>query len=324
MGTETIKEHPGCPICGETVFSRPIMENTVFGQPFDVYFCVSCELYFLPSQPSGELIRDYYAKEYYSTQQRSAVSYALRSWFSKMRALSQYQYIGRHTGPAGGKEMMEIGSSDGSLIALYKQNGWKVKGLEYSEFSIKKAREKYRIELEPKDIFEIHPDRCRFDLIIFSHVLEHMPDPLRVLEHCKTLLKPGGIVFIELPQAPLGSECRKEELFQYLNTTHLFDFRTQSLAKLIEKAHLSVESMDRYFYHVPRLFKKYEGMFGRILMTSEVQSRNPFTLLMLLFCLININIRFVCGIDPMMKIRPDSSWTGFGDMIRALAKNTDA
>lgn len=312
-----------CPICGEPDSSNVVSQNTIFGQAYDIYFCTTCTLYYLFHQPSETVIKEYYRKEYYANQQRSVFSYMLRSWFSKMRALSQYYYIEQFTSFTSGKKVLEIGSSDGSLLELFKQNGWDVKGLEYSEFSIDKAWKKHHIELEPIDIFKINPDHSTFNLILFSHVLEHMNDPIDVLKHCKKLLIPGGIIFIELPHAPLNFECSKNVLSEYLNTTHLFDFRTISLTKMIHKAELSVESMDRYFYTIPQICSNYAGIVGKVLMTSVLPVGNPVALFVLLMCIININIRFLLKVDPMMKLSNDSPWIGFGDMIRAIARTDD-
>ena len=38
-----------------------------------------------------------------------------------------------------------------------------------------------------------------FDLIILSHVLEHFPDPLGVVERVLERLNPGGVLYIEVP-----------------------------------------------------------------------------------------------------------------------------
>jgi len=320
MKTKNNTDQNECPLCGKKDSSIIAAKNTVFGQTLNVCFCKTCELYFLPVQPSEELIRKYYEKGYYAAQQKSSLSYLLRSWFSQMRALSQYQYIEHHFSHTSEKHMLEIGSSDGSLLALFEKHGWKVKGLEYSEFSINKAWEKYHIKLEPKDIREINPDQYQFDLIVFSHVLEHLTDPISVLEHCATILKPGGEIFIELPQAPLGFECSEGEISQYINTAHLFDFRTCSLVKLVQKAGFSVESIDRFFYRVPATCKRYHRLVGKVLMRSELPSRNPVHIVLLILCILNINLRFLGGLDPMMKIGHNSPWLGFGDMIRILVK----
>lgn len=39
----------------------------------------------------------------------------------------------------------------------------------------------------------------RYDLILFISVLEHLHSPLDALEHCHRLLKPGGLLMVNVP-----------------------------------------------------------------------------------------------------------------------------
>jgi 2-polyprenyl-3-methyl-5-hydroxy-6-metoxy-1,4-benzoquinol methylase len=39
----------------------------------------------------------------------------------------------------------------------------------------------------------------RFDLILLISVLEHLWEPLPVLEHCRRVLQPGGMLFVNVP-----------------------------------------------------------------------------------------------------------------------------
>jgi len=38
-----------------------------------------------------------------------------------------------------------------------------------------------------------------FDYVFSSHCLEHLPNPVAALEHWKTRIKPGGVLFLYLP-----------------------------------------------------------------------------------------------------------------------------
>jgi SAM-dependent methyltransferase len=43
----------------------------------------------------------------------------------------------------------------------------------------------------------------KFDYIVSSHCLEHLVDPVSALEHWKTRLKPGGVLFLYLPSTAM-------------------------------------------------------------------------------------------------------------------------
>ena len=43
------------------------------------------------------------------------------------------------------------------------------------------------------------PLSCSYDLIIISHVLEHLEDPLETITYLSTLLSNNGFIYIEVP-----------------------------------------------------------------------------------------------------------------------------
>jgi 2-polyprenyl-3-methyl-5-hydroxy-6-metoxy-1,4-benzoquinol methylase len=297
--------------------------NTVFKKQGTIYFCESCQLFSLGSQPSPEELKNFYTESYYSAPEKNRLIYLLRSRFSLLRAWSQYRFVERNLGnrgPESGRSVLEIGSSDGSLLSIFQKHGWKIRGLEFSSFSVRKAREKHGIELEENDIFDLDPGKDKFDIIALSHVLEHMPDPIRVLEHCKQLLTPHGHIFVELPLAPLGHECTGEEFGLYLNTTHLYDFRPEALENLAGRAGLETETLERYFYHIPGILGKYSSAIGRAFMIGSLPMSRPMELFAVILAAIIINVRFTLRIDPLMTVDINAPWR-FGDVLRVMLSN---
>lgn len=53
----------------------------------------------------------------------------------------------------------------------------------------------------------------QFDFIFSSHCLEHVENPIAALEHWKTRIKPGGVLFLYLPHPDMEywqpQNCRK-------------------------------------------------------------------------------------------------------------------
>ena len=62
------------------------------------------------------------------------------------------------------------------------------------------------------DIAEIPVDDASFDVILCSEVLEHVPEPIKVIGEFARILKPGGRVIIT---APLGSGIHQEPYHFY-------------------------------------------------------------------------------------------------------------
>jgi SAM-dependent methyltransferase len=66
------------------------------------------------------------------------------------------------------------------------------------------------------------------DFIFSSHCLEHLGNPIAALEHWKTRLRPGGVLFLYLPHPEmtywLPQNCRK----------HLHSWTPEQMARIVE------------------------------------------------------------------------------------------
>jgi|GEM_PF-1577411 len=67
----------------------------------------------------------------------------------------------------------------------------------------------------------------QFDYVFSSHCLEHLVDPVAALEHWKTRLKPGGVLFLYLPHPDM------EYWLPQNNRKHLHQWRPADVAKLV-------------------------------------------------------------------------------------------
>ena len=307
-----------CPLCSQSAAVRMAGKTSAFGEPFPVAFCGTCELYFVLQKPSAELLAGFYANRYFATVRRSRLTYLGKSLLSKMRAFSQYVYITRHIPPDSGRRILEAGSADGTFLALWKKNGWNIRGLEFNEYMIEKARIRHGIMLDRTDILDINPAEGRYDVIAFSHVLEHLADPERVLRHCRALLEPGGVIFIEVPHSPLPEETVPEILADYLDTTHLFNFRPHSLALMVAKAGLETRSLDRSFYAIPAMFRGHEHSIGSALMKGRLTSPNPLDTARAALTAAWLTARLYTDSDPMRIVPLEAPWQGLGDSLRVI------
>ncbi len=85
---------------------------------------------------------------------------------------------------------------------LKRQYGHRVAGVDLSAASIEKAKtclaEAYVADMTRPERYPKF-GRAKFDIIVFSDILEHVPDPMQVLHRHLPLLAPGGHILISLP-----------------------------------------------------------------------------------------------------------------------------
>jgi 2-polyprenyl-3-methyl-5-hydroxy-6-metoxy-1,4-benzoquinol methylase len=94
--------------------------------------------------------------------------------------------------------ILDIGIRDGAFLKYLKDLGYtNVYGVDVYERSIKEAKKK-GIDCEVSDAQRLNLNK-KFDVVIMSHVLEHCPDPAKVLSNVYSHLNEKGILFIEVP-----------------------------------------------------------------------------------------------------------------------------
>jgi SAM-dependent methyltransferase len=148
---------------------------------------------------------------------------------SRLRALRRWQ-------PHGG--LLEIGPNRGEFLAAAADAGFDISATDL--FDVLAAATRRRCAaVYPGDFLDCAIDQ-RFDAIAAFHVLEHVVDPRRFLQKCRDLLKPGGVLSIEVPNYDsldrLLSGARWDMLFEY----HVSHFSRRGLVALVESAGLSV------------------------------------------------------------------------------------
>lgn len=130
-------------------------------------------------------------------------------------------------------KMLEIGSSTGVMLKLFKERGWEVQGIEPSG-SYREAKKKGLNVINAKFEDAKLPERY-FDLIILNHTLEHMDNPQLVIRKISTILKEGGIIFIDVPNfGSLSSKILGRRWPYLLPLEHKSQFTKESLTKLLE------------------------------------------------------------------------------------------
>lgn len=67
----------------------------------------------------------------------------------------------------------------------------------------------------------------KYDYIFSSHCVEHLPDPIKAIEHWKSRLKVGGVIFLYLPHPQM------EYWLPQFNRKHLHSWMPADMAKIL-------------------------------------------------------------------------------------------
>lgn len=94
--------------------------------------------------------------------------------------------------------LLDIGCGNGAFMALAKKMGWKVEGVEPDPVSVNLCRSK-GLYVFSGSIDSVNSRQGHYDVITMNHVIEHVPDPGDFLQKSFDLLRPGGMLWVALP-----------------------------------------------------------------------------------------------------------------------------
>jgi len=102
--------------------------------------------------------------------------------------------------PSTAKRVLSVGCAAGKTEEVLIKKGIEVVGVELNPEAAKLARERGLTVLEG-DASEIDVAIASdlYDYIIYADILEHLPDPAAVLKRHMKSVKPGGIVYVSIP-----------------------------------------------------------------------------------------------------------------------------
>lgn len=153
------------------------------------------------------------------------------------------------------KRVLDVGCASGYQAHLLAENGCITTGIEVNENAAQIAREVcdrvHVADIERFKVSEIVAGES-YDVVVFGDVLEHLINPLAVLEDVRNVLRPNGVVVASIPNIAHGA-IRLALLrgdFDYqplgiLDDTHIRFFTFKTLNELFTKAGFEIEEIER-------------------------------------------------------------------------------
>jgi SAM-dependent methyltransferase len=152
--------------------------------------CCACHTVFLSQIPDD--VSSLYPPDYYSVP-LTVMDLAADSRFEQYKI----DLVKEH---AHGRRLMEVGPATGGFAYLAKQAGFDVHTIEMDSDCCRFLREEIGVLAEHTyDAVAALETSGSLDVIAFWHVLEHMPDPYKVIRTASHALRPGGIIVLAMP-----------------------------------------------------------------------------------------------------------------------------
>ncbi len=229
MKTGDIVQDKACLVCGES--NREIVATLGRGfAPLTTGLCGGCGLVSHTPMPAAEEVHAFYAKKYrldykggYEPKRKHSLR-AIRGAAARAKRVAAYL-------PASAR-VLDIGASSGEFTYVMNRAGFQATGIEPNQGYTAFARRAYGVDIVNAPLEEAGFGDAAFDLITLNHVFEHLVDPFKALTMIRRWLKPGGLLFIEVPNLE-GVRKQVTNTFHY---AHIWDFTPQTLVATLEKA----------------------------------------------------------------------------------------
>jgi SAM-dependent methyltransferase len=248
-----MNNNPTCPICSEfewekigvQEYSRDLLNHPYpyarirFEMLFSTWYpdqdrfslefllCNNCGIVIYSPRPDDNDLAE--EDSFFSSHPVASQEFTSHLASDKPRAEALFSYLKPLLPrPTRKAKILDFGGGNGRLLAPFTERGHDCGVVDVNSETLP------GVHWYGTSIEDLGPDE-KFDLIICSHVMEHLLEPKLLLESLAVRLAPQGIIYIEVP-----SELRNAVPFEVEPATHINYFADWTIGRLLESAGLEV------------------------------------------------------------------------------------
>jgi SAM-dependent methyltransferase len=219
------------------------------GEATCIYRCTECGLIFPNPMPVPSAIDEHYDDPecYFSEHSLEGKTAGYSA------VLDSFEQLGVRPG-----RLLDVGAGRGEGLRAACERGWQAVGLEPSSKFAQAARLTSGAEVVETPLEERPFPESSFDAVLLGAVLEHVFNPHILLAEIHRVLRPGGILWLDVPNEAgaffvLGNiyhRARGRDWVVNLSPTfppyHVFGFTPRSLQRLLKNTGFRVARLQTY------------------------------------------------------------------------------
>jgi 2-polyprenyl-3-methyl-5-hydroxy-6-metoxy-1,4-benzoquinol methylase len=204
--------------------------------------CRRCSLVYVDPRPLAEQAdyeEEFFLHEYkdvYGVDYIADRDNITRLARGRLEAIERYRQ--------GGK-LLDVGCAAGFLLDEARRRGWETRGVEVSRFASEYARWELNLDVFTAPWMSKLPEQ-EFDVVVLYFVLEHLRDPLALLQEICRVLKPGGLLSVAVPNiAGLYFRLNQEAWIaeRVCHQSHFYEFSPRTLRRILARAGMRVVAL---------------------------------------------------------------------------------
>ena len=268
--TPIIKEesrHIPCALCGGTDFVPSLDCGG-----FSYVRCAGCGLVQINPQPLAESVKVRYGDNYLAYELENEANF-LNLQKLGLADAGFYALERKIMAAKAGPRVLDVGCATGALLDFLRGRGWQTAGAEISP-SAGYAREKRGLDVRSMTVEDCKFPDGHFDLVLASHLIEHLNSPAAFLAEIARILSPGGYFFLTTPnidgfQARLFGNKWRGAIFD-----HLYLFSVRTLKAMLKSQGFSVKGVHTWgglaVGTAPMALKRIADKAAKVLGTGDV------------------------------------------------------
>lgn len=223
-----------CGICGSNQ-SEKLSQKDRYGLRLPVVICKECGLIYTNPRMNQSSYAQFYDCEY--RQLYHGAEYPIDELYKK--TLTRGKRISSFLKNASleilGKRVLEVGCGAGGILSHFRDEfNCEIKGCDFGSQGVEYGVKQHGLDLEVGDLKSISLS-WKADIIIYSHVLEHILDLKSEFERVNEILADDGILYIEVPSVKGIRQNYDFDFLRYLQNAHTYHFTLTTLSNLMHQ-----------------------------------------------------------------------------------------
>ena len=225
-----VYEEVVCEVC-ENKETTIISKYDRYGLPYESNLCKTCGLIYT----SPRFDQTSYMKFYDSQYRKIYTSFPIKStkedFFNQqiIRGKKVLDFIVKNNPNKKIGSVLDEGCGMGGLLVPFKEKKIYIYGVDYGSDYVEYGKSK-NLNLGIGGIKDVNK---KFDVIIYSHVFEHILDLESELSEIKKRLNENGVLYIEVPGVLNLNNNYRNDLNRYFQNSHTYNFSLITLKNVL-------------------------------------------------------------------------------------------
>ncbi len=179
-----------CPLCGAKNYKVEYSQKN-----FRFVRCSECGVLYQNPRPENKYIQNRYDEKYFEYEIENQ-----NDFFQLQLKTFEDCKIEKIIGGFKGKKILDVGCATGMLLNYLKNKGANVYGVEICTQSCRYAYSEYKITLYNGTLENARYEPEFFDIVHFSHLIEHLEDPVKFMKEVYRITKKDGYILVTTPR----------------------------------------------------------------------------------------------------------------------------